>query len=73
MNFRYKDNDGYFGPIIKPADYSYEMMGLALDNSINFIRNHFIFGFNVKLGWMAEEHENSHYFMQFGMRFGGIL
>ncbi|MEO6831327.1 MAG: hypothetical protein ABI378_03620 [Chitinophagaceae bacterium] len=70
MNFRYKDDNGYH-PSSAPSDYSYNMLGIVVDNSLNFTRNHFVFGFNVKVGTMADKHEDSHYFMQFGMQFGG--
>jgi len=49
------------------------MVGLVADNSLNFYRSHFNFGFDVRVGTMLERQQDTRFFIHFGMHFGGIF
>jgi hypothetical protein len=58
---------------VLPESYDYGMTGIMADNSLNFYRNHFMFGFDVRVGALMEVREDSRFFIHFGMHFGGIF
>lgn len=64
-------NNNYYNPPGRPFDYS--MVGLVADNSLNFYRRHFAFGFDVRLGTMLDRRDDTRFFIHFGMHFGGIF
>jgi len=47
------------------------MVGLLVDNSLNFHRKHFVFGFDVRAGTMIDYHGKHPFLIHFGMHFGG--
>jgi hypothetical protein len=69
MHFSPVESYGNPGIIGNPFDYS--MVGLLVDNSINFQRKHFLFGFDVRVGSMIESQDDTRFFIHFGMHFGG--
>lgn len=70
-NMHFSPVDDYYNPGIVRNPYDYSMIGLLADNSLNFYRNHFVFGFDVRLGTMIERRESTRFFIHFGMHFGG--
>jgi len=74
MSFVYHEGKNISGgPRPLPSDYNYPLYGIAVDNSLNFIRNNFQFGFNIKTGAMQERYEGTRFFIQFGLRIGGLF
>ena len=63
----------YYGgsSTVLPSSFDYNMMGIMADNSLNFYRNKFMFGFDVRVGSLVEVHDGSRFFIHFGMHFGG--
>ncbi len=75
-NMHVRPNDNYYyGPYpgIARAPYDYGMLGLVVNNSLNFYRKHFQFGFDVRTGAMLEQERDTRFFIHFGMHFGGIF
>lgn len=70
MHFR-PSNDDYGSPTITAEPFNYGLLGIMADNSINFYRGHFQFGFDVRVGALAEVRDDSRFFIHFGMHFGG--
>ncbi len=64
-------NDYYTGSGSLSSPFDYGLTGIIADNSLNFYRRHFIFGFDVRVGTLVETHESSRFFMHIGMHFGG--
>ncbi len=65
-------NDYYGGSQINAEPFNYGLLGIIADNSINFYRGHFQFGFDVRVGALAEvRDDDSRFFIHFGMHFGG--
>ncbi len=54
-----------------PAPYNWGMAGLVCDNSFNATRGHFMFGFDARVGYLAERREGTQFFLVIGMHFGG--
>jgi len=69
-NLHFNPTMDYNGQQITDAR-NVQLFGLLCDNSINFTRQHFIFGFNVKVGTCFQIQESTRFFIQFGMQFGG--
>lgn len=73
-NMHFKPNDDYYyNPGFTRSSYDYGMVGIVADNSLNFYRNHFAFGFDVRVGALMEERNSSRFFFHLGMHFGGIF
>jgi hypothetical protein len=70
MHFSPYDYYGSTGGAL-PASYDYGMTGIMADNSLNFYRGHFMFGFDVRVGYLFEVQNDTRYFMHFGIHFGG--
>ena len=68
-HYRYQNN--YYNPYQADADYNYSISGIVVDNAINIHERAFIFGFDVRTGYTFEKHNDSRYFLEFGMHFGG--
>jgi hypothetical protein len=71
-NMSFRPTDSYYGPASGEA-FNYGLLGLSADNSLNFYRNHFAFGFDLRVGTMFEERRDTRFFLNFGMHFGGIF
>jgi hypothetical protein len=70
-NMHFSPNDDYYNPSIGRNPYDYGMLGFAADNTLNFYRNHFVFGLDVRVGTLTEVREGSRFFIHFGLHFGG--
>ena len=70
-NMHFSPTDNYNNPAILREPYDYNMLGFVVDNSLNFYRRHFQFGFDVRVGTMLDVQEDSRFFLHFGMHFGG--
>lgn len=68
MHFKPYDN-GFGGPVVQPYDYN--LTGIMADNSLNFFRGNFMFGFDFRVGTMIKEENDSRFFIHLGMHFGG--
>jgi hypothetical protein len=66
-NTHFRPGDTYYGD--QPFDYG--IAGLIADNTLNIYNNHFVFGIDVRVGTMAEVHEDSRFFLHIGLHFGG--
>lgn len=60
------DYNGYTQPV-----YDWSMAGLVCDNSFNATRGHFMFGFDARIGYLAERQAGTQFFLALGMHFGG--
>ena len=70
-NMHFSPGENYMNPQIQRQPFDYSLFGLIVDNSINFQKNHFLFGFHVRVGTMFEEQKDERFFINFGMHFGG--
>ena len=70
-NMHFTPQANYYNPGIVGEAFNYSMVGLVVDNSINFQRKHFMFGFDVRVGTLLEKQEDTKFFLHFGMHFGG--
>jgi hypothetical protein len=70
-NIHFSPVEQYSTPGFVRDPYNYSMVGLVVDNSLNFQRKHFLFGFDVRVGSLIERQENTRFFLHFGMHFGG--
>ena len=66
-NTHFEPYDTYYGD--KPFDYG--VAGLIADNTLNIYNRHFVFGFDVRVGTMVEQREDTRFFLHIGMHFGG--
>ena len=70
-NLHFGPSDDYYNPGNPQESYNYNMFGFVVDNSLNFYKGHFQFGFDVRVGSMLDVQEDSRFFIHFGMHFGG--
>ncbi len=69
-NIHFRPSNDYYSTY--PRDpYNYSLTGLIADNTINFYNRHFLFGLDLRVGSVFEEHEDTRFFIHFGMHFGG--
>jgi hypothetical protein len=66
LHFGSSNNNPY---PVSPTNHT--LVGFLVDNSINFNKEHFQFGFDVRMGPLLNEFDNQRFFIHFGMHFGG--
>jgi hypothetical protein len=69
MHFRPSGDYNNGGHTANPFDYS--LTGIIADNSLDFYKQHFIFGLKMRTGWLFETHDGNRFFLEFGLHFGG--
>jgi hypothetical protein len=71
-NMHFRPVNGYYGSTgTVSSAFNYNLLGIAANNSLNIYKGHFVFGFDARVGTLVESHEDSRFFIQLGMHFGG--
>lgn len=69
-NLHFSPRDDYYHQY--PVDaFNYGLVAFLVDNSLNFNKEHFQFGFDVRMGPLLEQRDGNRFFIHFGMHFGG--